>query len=90
MKTLRENAHLALIFLFWSVIFFGSAFTLYEWLFKPEPQPVIPTLAERCDFVKATTEGALTFDEPNAGVYNYELYMRSDGYVEVWKCPPKQ
>lgn len=72
-------------FVFMAFIYFGN------WYFtKPEPQTssISSTLEDRCKFKIKTSDPNFTITENSAGAYNYELYMRSDGYVEVWECPP--
>jgi len=69
----------------------GIAWTAYDIIrSQPEPQTssISNTLEDRCTFVMKTSGTPFTISENSAGEYNYELYMRNDGYIEVWSCPP--
>jgi len=57
-------------------------------LLKSEPEPQtssISTFSEDCEFLRKVTGGEITFGEPTAGEFRYELYATTDG-IEVWKC----
>lgn len=78
------------------LIFFAIGFSIACWALytayvkAPEPQTssISTTLEDRCKFKMKTSATPFTITENSAGTYNYELYMTSDGYIEVWECPP--
>jgi len=68
-------------------------FLVTTYLPEPEPQTssISTSIEDRCDFVmKKTGSAPFTISEDSAGTYNYELYIATDGSIEIWSCPPNE
>ena len=55
---------------------------------EPVEQRVQELIEQQCELVVKTNEihSGVAFGEDQAGTYHYNLYVTSDGMVEVWKC----
>ena len=88
---MSETAQNLLTYLALILVAVGMAMGIHHFIFNDTPEPetssISQTLEDRCDFVMKTTGTPFTISENQAGTYNYELYMTSEGYIEVWECP---
>ena len=81
----------ALVFLALALVAIGLigmlVFVVKEYAGEVENQTGVLSIEDRCDFVVKTNNfNSVSFGEPTAGTFKYELYATPDGYVEVWKC----